>query len=60
MTLETWNICAEIDGYIITFHGEIVARAKGFDEARAIYNNLRAHSAMALESLRHVLEGRVS
>lgn len=54
---ETWNIHAYRDGYVVRFHGEVVARAKGFDEARDLYNNLRAHSAMALESLRHILMG---
>lgn len=52
-----WDLHATLDGYVIRFHGEIVARAATFDEARATYNRLRAHAAMARESLRHLLEG---
>jgi hypothetical protein len=52
---ETWNLHAGLDGWVVRFHGEIVAEAPDFDEARATYNRLRAHAAMALESLNHTL-----
>jgi hypothetical protein len=52
---EPWDLCAVFDGFVVTFHGERVASAKTWDEARAAYNTLRAHSAMALESLNHAL-----
>ena len=52
-----WNLRADLDGYVVEFHGEIVARARTFDAARRAYNLLRAHAAMARETLRHTLEG---
>lgn len=55
MTPQAWNIHASLDGYVVRFHGEIVAQAPTFEEARKLYNTARAHAAMALESLNHVL-----
>lgn len=51
-----WDIHAFLEGYVIRFHGEIVASAGSFEEARATYNRLRAHAAMALESLWLMME----
>jgi hypothetical protein len=51
-----WDITGDLDGFAVRFHGDVVARAPTFDQARARYNGLRAQAAMAMESLRHALE----
>lgn len=53
---QTWDLFASLDGHVVTFCGTVVAKAVGFDEARARYNELRSSAALARESLRHTLE----
>lgn len=51
----TWNLRGHLDGWAVEFHGEVVGTAPNFHEARDLYNDRRAHAAMAMESLKHTL-----
>lgn len=51
-----WDLTGHLDGYAVEFHGEIVAVRPTWTQTVATYNTLRAHAAMARESLRDVLE----